>query len=69
MERYLRAALASLVTLLFVSLVAGATTAMFTYDLLSILHVPLLWKCLITGPAAIAAFLLVATRAKGKIIF
>jgi len=69
MERYLRAALASLLTLLFVSLLAGAATAMFVYDLLSIFHVPLLWRYLIPGIAAIAAFLLVATCARGKLIF
>lgn len=42
MERYLRAALASFITLLFVSLLAGAATAMLVYDLLSIFHIPVL---------------------------
>jgi hypothetical protein len=69
MERYLRAALASLITLLFVSLLSGAAVAMFVYDLLSILHVQLLWRYLVAGMAAAAVFLLVANRAKGRIIF
>jgi hypothetical protein len=68
MERYLRATLASLLTLLFVSLLAGAVTAMFVYDLLSILHFQTFWKCLITGIASVAAFLLVAHRVEGNVI-